>query len=93
MVLMVRSNIMQSFVARIWLERSNDDVPQWRGHVQHIQGPEETYFQDLAQMSEFMEQVSGFDSLNFHVDRENVISMSKHSTSANKKKDQDKCDD
>lgn len=84
---------MQSFVARIWLERSNDDVPQWRGHVQHIQGSEETYFQDLAQMSEFMERVSGLDSLNFHVERENVISMSKHSVSASKKKDRGKCDD
>lgn len=90
---MARSKIMQSFVARIWLERSNDDVPQWRGHVQHIQGSEETYFQDLTQMSEFMEQVSGLDSLKFHVDRENVISMSKHSASENKKKYQDKCDD
>ena len=90
---MTRSKIMQSFVARIWLERSNDDVPQWRGHVQHIQGPEETYFQNLEQMSEFMEQVSGLDSLKFHVGRENVISMTKHSASASKKNDQDKCDD
>jgi len=90
---MVRSKIMQSFVARIWIERSNDDVPQWRGHVQHIQGPEDTYFQSLEQMSEFMEQVSGLDSLKFHVDRENVISMTKHSASASKKNDQDKCDD
>jgi len=56
---MVRSQITQSFVARIWLERAADEAPKWRGHIQHIQGQEELYFQDLAEMSEFLEQVSG----------------------------------
>jgi hypothetical protein len=50
---------MQSFVARIWIERVEGQQPTWRGHVQHIQGSEEAYFQDLAQMSEFLERVSG----------------------------------
>ena len=31
----------------------------WRGHVRHVQGEEETYFQDLRAMSEFLERVSG----------------------------------
>ena len=56
---MVRSQITQSFVARIWLERAADEESKWRGHIQHIQGREELYFQDLAEMSEFLEQVSG----------------------------------
>jgi hypothetical protein len=56
---MVRSQITHSFVARIWLERAADEDPKWRGHIQHIQGREEAYFQDLAEMCEFLEQVSG----------------------------------
>jgi hypothetical protein len=56
---MVRSQIIQSFVARIWLERTAGVDPKWRGHIQHIQGREEVYFQDLAEMCEFLEQVSG----------------------------------
>ena len=56
---MVRSQITQSFVARIWLERAADEPPKWRGHIQHIQGREEVYFQDLGEMCEFLEQVSG----------------------------------
>lgn len=56
---MVRSQIMQSFVARIWLERTNDAEPEWRGHIRHIQGCEETYFHGLDEMSEFMQEVSG----------------------------------
>lgn len=49
----------ESFIARIWLERGSNGDPMWRGHVQHVQGNEETYFQDLGAMSEFLGQVSG----------------------------------
>jgi len=56
---MVRSQITQSFVARIWLERAAGEDPKWRGHIQHIQGREEVYFQDLTEMCDFLEQVSG----------------------------------
>lgn len=76
---MVRSQIMQSFVARIWLERTADEDPKWRGHIQHIQGQEEIYFQDLSEMSEFMEQVSGYLSPELDEDRHNVVKISKHS--------------
>ncbi|MFZ2651028.1 MAG: hypothetical protein WA210_13080 [Burkholderiaceae bacterium] len=56
---MVRSQIVQSFVARIWLEGDAGQAPQWRGHIQHIQGKEQAYFRDLAEMSDFLEQMSG----------------------------------
>jgi hypothetical protein len=49
----------QSFVARIWLEPAVEGDPKWRGHIQHIQGGEEVYFQDLTEMCDFLEQVSG----------------------------------
>lgn len=56
---MVRTQVIQSFVARIWLEHAEGQEPRWRGHIQHIQGPEETYFQALSEMSEFLEKVCG----------------------------------
>ena len=48
-----------SFVARIWLEHGTNGDPVWRGHVRHVQGDEETYFQDLGKMNEFLALVSG----------------------------------
>ncbi|MDP3938737.1 MAG: hypothetical protein Q8R92_11475 [Deltaproteobacteria bacterium] len=48
-----------SFVARIWLERGHNGEPVWRGHIKHVQGGEESYFQDLGEMNEFLERVSG----------------------------------
>jgi hypothetical protein len=56
---------MQSFVARIWLERGANGDPRWRGHIQHIQGQEEVYFQDLVRLGEFLEQVSGIPAPGF----------------------------
>ena len=50
---------LESFIARIWLERGPGGDPMWRGYVRHVQGEEETYFQDLGAMNEFLEQVSG----------------------------------
>jgi hypothetical protein len=52
-------NVIESFVARIWLERGPNGDPVWCGHIQHVQGRQEAYFQDLGEMSEFLEQVSG----------------------------------
>jgi hypothetical protein len=62
---MVRSQVIQSFVARIWLEQTADEDPKWRGHIQHIQGREEVYFQDLTEVCEFLEQVSGIPGPGF----------------------------
>ncbi|MDP6429644.1 MAG: hypothetical protein QF393_16625 [Rhodospirillales bacterium] len=35
----------------------------WRGHVRHVQGEQETYFQDLEAMGDFLERVSGVSGL------------------------------
>ena len=56
---MVRQGTLDSFVARIWLERGSNGEPIWRGHVRHVQGEQETYFQNLEAMSDFLERVSG----------------------------------
>jgi len=56
---MVESALSGSFVARIWLEGVSDDNPTWRGHIQHVQGEEECHFQDLSEMKEFLERISG----------------------------------
>ncbi len=51
--------VLESFVARIWLERGPNGDPLWRGHVRHVQGNQEAFFQDLDTMTEFLERVSG----------------------------------
>jgi hypothetical protein len=48
-----------SFVARIWLESGGNGDTTWRGHIRHVQGKEEEYFQDLMGMREFLGRVSG----------------------------------
>ena len=56
---MEKKHALESFVARIWLERGPNGEPLWRGHVRHVQGNQEAFFQDLETMTEFLEQVSG----------------------------------
>jgi hypothetical protein len=56
---MARRGTLDSFVARIWLERGSNGKPIWRGHVRHVQGDRETYFQNLGGMNEFLEKISG----------------------------------
>ena len=72
-----RSRIAQSFVARIWLERDADEDPEWRGHIQHIQGGEEIYFQDFTEVCEFLEQVSGVPGPGFATHPGNDAGISK----------------
>ena len=55
----VEKHALESFVARIWLESGPNGDPMWRGHVRHVQGEQETYFQDLETMRDFLERVSG----------------------------------
>jgi len=50
---------LESFIARIWLECGPSGNPMWRGHVRHVQGKEEAYFQDLVELTKFIEKVSG----------------------------------
>ena len=87
---MVKNQIIQSFVARVWLERTADKDPTWRGHIQHIQGPEEIYFQDLAEMSEFLELVSGVPSPALAPKAGKVVSISKLKQKADSKRKPDK---
>lgn len=48
-----------SFVVRFWLEGGLENSPTWRGHIQHVQGDEKSYFQNLSEMREFLERVGG----------------------------------
>ena len=84
---MIRPQIMKSFVARIWLERTDDAEPEWRGHIRHIQGREETYFHDLEEMSEFMQQVSGIPGSPPVADRDKVVTIKKRRQKIDEKKD------
>jgi hypothetical protein len=56
---MIGEHSKESFVARIWLEHGDSGDTTWRGHIRHVQGKEEAYFQNLMEMREFLAQVSG----------------------------------
>ncbi len=56
---MIDSGTKGSYVARIWLEGESADDPIWRGHVRHVQGEEECYFQTLSELKKFLERISG----------------------------------
>lgn len=87
---MVRTQITQSFVARVWLERTADKDPKWRGHIQHVQGPEEIYFQDLTEMSEFLELVSGVPGPALAPKAGKLVSISKPDQKASSQRKPDK---
>ncbi|HEB79228.1 MAG TPA: hypothetical protein ENI79_01970 [Rhodospirillales bacterium] len=53
--------VLQSFVARIWLEYEQNGEPHWRGHIRYVQGSREVHFQDLNGMCEFLKSVTGVD--------------------------------
>ncbi len=55
----IAEHVKESFVARIWLEPGDNGDVMWRGHIRHVQGSEEEYFQDLMKMREFLARVSG----------------------------------
>ncbi len=55
----ITKNVKESFVARIWLEQDDNGDATWRGHIRHVQGEEEEYFQGLKEMREFLGRVSG----------------------------------
>ena len=56
---MAGQRALQSFVARIWLEREQNGEPIWRGRIRHVQGNREAHFQDLGKMREFLQRVTG----------------------------------
>ena len=45
-----------SFVLRLWLEPSNEQVPEWRWKVHHVQSGTERYFRNLANVLEFVSE-------------------------------------
>ncbi|MBI2970564.1 MAG: hypothetical protein HYY36_07460 [Gammaproteobacteria bacterium] len=51
--------ILHSFVVRLWLERGANGEALWRGHIRHVQNDRETYIRDLAEMRDFVEEISG----------------------------------
>ena len=57
-----RQRSLDSFVARIWLEYEQNGKPRWRGRIRHVQNGRESYFQDLQEMCNFLEDVSGMSS-------------------------------
>lgn len=83
-------SVTQSFVARIWLEHALDQDPKWRGHIQHIQGGEEVYFQDLAEMCAFLEQTSGIAVSGFAGHPKHAVAAAKSGAAAGARRKSDK---
>ena len=85
---MIGEHIKESFVARIWLEHGDSGDTTWRGHIRHVQGKEEAYFQDLMEMCEFLGRVSGVPGPVLTVQPLKDITKSKSGTVTNiKRKD------
>jgi hypothetical protein len=51
--------VLDSFVARVWLEGGPGESVVLRGHIRRIKGTEEAYFQGLEEMAEFITGTSG----------------------------------
>lgn len=83
---MIRSQITQSFVARIWLERDAGDDAKWRGHVQHVQGGEEIYFQSFAEVCEFLERVSGVPAASLGLAAAKPVAVASRGVSGGRKR-------
>lgn len=48
-----------SFILRLWLEpQEKPGSPDWRWWVQHVQSGEETHFQRLAELLNYVQQKS-----------------------------------
>jgi hypothetical protein len=60
---MVEPGTPASFVARIWLDGEPGHETVWRGHIRHVQGEEEVYFQSLLEMKDFLERIGGIPVL------------------------------
>ena len=43
-----------SFVMRLWLEPTDERLPEWRWKVHHVQTGQERYFRSLADVLEFV---------------------------------------
>lgn len=56
---MDRKRVLDSFVARLWLEKGSGEDVVLRGHIRQIKGTQEVNFQGLGEMSEFITEMSG----------------------------------
>ena len=47
-----------AFVIRVWLEDGDSSTgdSQWRGHITHVLSSQRLYFEDLKEMTVFVEQ-------------------------------------
>lgn len=45
-----------SFVMRLWLERGDSDVPEWRWHILHVQSGQGRAFRSLSDVLDFVEE-------------------------------------
>ena len=85
---MHEEQITESFVARIWLEHGDNGDVRWRGHIRHVQGEEESYFQNLSAMRDFLGCVSGVPGLPLTADgRKHVPRATKDTVTNIKPKD------
>lgn len=46
-------------MVRLWLEEDGSDAPLWRGHIQHVQTGQATYFSGLDGMLDFVVRLTG----------------------------------
>lgn len=43
-----------TFIVRLWSEYAEDELPEWRGQVEHVQSDQEQYFHELDKMVTFI---------------------------------------
>ena len=60
---MVETRVLDSFVARIWLENGPGEDVVLRGHIRQIKGTQESNFQGLGEMADFIVEMSGIQTL------------------------------
>lgn len=51
--------VLDSFVARVWLEEGPGEAAVLRGHIRQIKSTQEAYFQGLEEMARFVTEMSG----------------------------------
>lgn len=56
-----KKNDGNSFVLRLWLESTEDDSPEWRWQVQHVQSGEQRYFRSLPDILDFVADRTGLE--------------------------------
>ncbi len=65
--------VTESFITRIWLERAHNGDSVWRGHIRHVQGPEQKYFEQVREMLDFIQTVTGVSCSGMVKDRRDEL--------------------